>query len=421
MMTFSAPLFGMSTIISRLKGENNFSEIGCVFQQGCLYAILLSLPVISIMGVIKSFLILLDQPPRVIELVGQYFQAYTWSVPIGMLLTSIQQLALGIRENRAITSIGIIGLVTSVFVGYCLTFGKYYFPNLGVAGLGYAQVARVSISLLIFILIFLLFKRYKSYRIFSRNHSNRIVNLKKLFSIGWPLSIHAASEFLTAFIITIFAGWMGQSQLLAQQIASQYILLLTVPILAFSQSTSILVGTSIGKNNWLEVKRYSSVGILLGLITVAIVFLGFVLIPKALISLYIDVKIFDSTQLFLILIPFLLITIASQFFEAIRSICGGALRAFYDTRTAMYTSIFAAWGLGLPLAFVLGNKLWGITGFAIAQSIGFGCCALILYDRLKVFIENRLLPQKHSRTLTRRAWMKLPIILHEISPNRVDL
>ena len=65
--------------------------------------------------------------------------------------------------------------------------------------------------------------------------------------LGWPISIHAASEYLAIFSLTLIAGGLGQQELIAQQISAQYIQLFSIFILGLSQASNLLVGGSIGR------------------------------------------------------------------------------------------------------------------------------------------------------------------------------
>lgn len=81
MMICSSPLFAISSIIARMHAENKMLQIGSVLQQGCMLALLLSIPAILGMIFIKPILHLFGQPESVVEFVGLYFKSYWWGVP----------------------------------------------------------------------------------------------------------------------------------------------------------------------------------------------------------------------------------------------------------------------------------------------------------------------------------------------------
>jgi MATE family multidrug resistance protein len=407
MMVCSAPIFAVSSVVARLNGENKFFEIGGVVQQGYVLAFLLSIIAIAVIVAVKPILNALGQLSDIVDLINSYFRAYIWGIPAAMFLTCAQHLSIGLKKTKIVTIVGIIGLILSVFISYCLTFGKLGLPNLGVYGLGYGQAARVWISFLILSVFYIFSNEFKKFNLYGVNHIDRLLNLKNLFKIGWPISIHAASEFFIAFIVTIFVGWMGKTQLAIQQIACQYMLLLSVPVLAISQASNILVGTSIGKKQWDNARRYSITGVALVVSIVIIVFLCLAITPESLIlSPYIDVKNNVNSGLISIFKPFLMIVMISQIFESTKTICNIILRAFYDTKPPMLISIFSGWIIGLPFAYILGNKLWGMNGFAIAQSISAAFGAFLLLDRLNVFSYNVSNPDTKAKVISTKLWPK---------------
>ncbi|MEO1942912.1 MAG: MATE family efflux transporter, partial [Candidatus Thioglobus sp.] len=288
MMICSSPLFAISSIISRLNAENKTFQIGSIIQQGSVFALLLSIPAILAMIFIKPILHLFGQPDGVVELVNLYFQAYCWGVPTAMLLTCVQQVLLGLKKTRLVTLVGAASLVVSVSFGYILAFGKMGFAPQGVSGLGYAQVLR---SVIILVTLFLVLnKEFSAFGLYTKWSINKILELKQIFKLGWPISIHAASEYLAIFGITLIIGGLGQTELIAQQIATQYMQLLSIAMLSLSQASNLLVSGGVGKRDWESMQNYGYQGVLLGISISLIAILGFAVFTNVLVSPYLNIS-----------------------------------------------------------------------------------------------------------------------------------
>lgn len=394
MMICTSPLFALSSIVSRLHAEKSHFKIGEYFQQGCLLALLFSIPVILVMYFVKPLLILFNQPSEVVELVNLYFESYLWGVPAAFLLTSSQQLMLGLKKTRVITIIGLISLILSISIGYVLTFGRLGFSSWGVSGLGYAQAARSILTLIIFISYLRFTNEFKICGLFLKRQVNSFLQLKKIFKLGWPISIHAASEYLAIFSLVILAGKMGQLELIAQQIANQYVQLLSIPMLALSQASNLLVGSSVGKKQWVKMRQYGYTSLILGGGLGLIAGIIFCFGTEILLSPYVNKEIALAIR------PFLLITMFGQLLVAGKTVSIGMLRALYDTKIPMLISLITAWGVTIPIAYASTYLLgWGLNGLAIAQSSGMACCVLLLLDRWKVLSFNFSEPAIQLKTI----------------------
>ncbi|WP_415076573.1 MATE family efflux transporter [Legionella sp.] len=95
-----------------------------------------------------------DLSSEVRELCRDYFGAYSWAIPSGILLTCAQQFLLGVKKTKIILVLNSIGLIISVYFGYMITFGNSLFSPLGIAGLGYAQSIRTMLILIMLMLYF---------------------------------------------------------------------------------------------------------------------------------------------------------------------------------------------------------------------------------------------------------------------------
>jgi MATE family multidrug resistance protein len=76
-----------------------------------------------------------------------------------------------------------------------------------------------------------------------------------------------------------------------------------------------------------------------------------------------------------------------QFSDAIQVTAAGALRGYQDTRVTMILTLFAYWGIGLPVGYALGLTDWfgaanGPSGLWQGLIVGLSCAALMLSIRL---------------------------------------
>ena len=76
-----------------------------------------------------------------------------------------------------------------------------------------------------------------------------------------------------------------------------------------------------------------------------------------------------------------------QFSDGLQVTAAGALRGYQDTRAVMLITLFAYWGIGLPVGYSLGLADWlqqptGPRGLWEGLIVGLTCAAILLGIRL---------------------------------------
>ena len=84
-----------------------------------------------------------------------------------------------------------------------------------------------------------------------------------------------------------------------------------------------------------------------------------------------------------------------QFSDVIQVTAAGALRGYQDTRVTMILTLFAYWGIGLPVGYALGLTDWlgpanGPSGLWQGLIVGLTCAALMLSVRLTRSAKKRI-------------------------------
>src|SRR5690606_10895175 len=90
-----------------------------------------------------------------------------------------------------------------------------------------------------------------------------------------------------------------------------------------------------------------------------------------------------------------------QFSDAVQVTAAGALRGYQDTRATMLFTLFAYWGIGLPVGYGLGLTDWfgepsGPSGLWQGLIVGLTCAAILLGIRLARSARRRIRAQSSS-------------------------
>lgn len=110
-----------------------------------------------------------------------------------------------------------------------------------------------------------------------------------------------------------------------------------------------------------------------------VVVLGFWLVPKSIISLYIDINNQNNADVVALAVKLLAVAAIFQIVDGVQVTAAGALRGLKDTRIPMLIGIFAYWCVGLFTGYIFGILLgFGAIGFWWRLAIGLAIAAIIL-------------------------------------------
>ncbi|WP_119327695.1 MATE family efflux transporter [Cysteiniphilum halobium] len=363
-------------------GAKNIELCAKSFRNGLALAFALSIVVVLILLNVNHLLFALGQPKAVVEIAQQYFNAYVFAAPIFMFVIVMQQFVIAVDRKRLVVIMSFLGLFIIPLLSYCMIFGKLGFPHFGIQGLAFAYTAWAVICLSIYIFYIVTNSYFKKYALFSPSKGHGFFELqfiKKLLNIGLPIALQSVSDLLSFLALTIIVGWLGSTDLAVQQIVNQYFLLLVLPILSLSQTSSILLSQAYGAKNKADISRYANVILCIGLLFSSIIMLLFILLPHQLIVLYAGYNHGFNPKLLSLATMILILTGSRIWLDTIIEIKIGSLRGILDVRFPMLLSIIMAWLIGIPLAYVFCFSFnWGLIGITIAGIISMLISAIIL-------------------------------------------
>jgi MATE family multidrug resistance protein len=374
-------LFSVGVVIGYAFGAEKNNELGLILRSGLLLGTLIGIPVIFIMWHIGPILRFLHQQEQLIILTQKYFHGLVWGILPSIWIVCCSQFVIAIEKAKIVLVLSILSLIFMLIPGYGLLFGVFGLPKIGMAGMAYAN-AFMSWAIFILIVTYLLQNQFNKYKIFSFNKIFSWTYLKKLFTVGYPISIQFGAELAAFSLSTIFCGWISQASLAAWQIMIQLNMIIIMVPYGLAQASAILVGQALGKNDKPATRPLGHAGLLLGTVfmfTIALVYLS---VPKLLISLYLNVH--QSAYFNTVHIAVLLLAVAafSQFFDGIRNISTGILRGFHDTKVPMLVGIMATWIIGIPISYLLAFVFhWGTVGVSMGFMFGVSIGAVILLRR----------------------------------------
>lgn len=280
-------------------------------------------------------------------------------------------------------------MIFGLIPGYLFLFGKCGMPKLGIMGAGFGF--SIGSWLLFFLILLQVHKQkiFQKFELFKKNHLRRTFgHLKKIFNIGWPISVQIGGELILFSLITIFFGWLGETALAARQIIVQTNSLFLMIPYGLGQAGAVLACQYVGRRNPIKVREAGNSAFFLGLLVSAISGIIYFCFPEKLCAMYLVGKevhldtVALASQLFLILA-------AMQFFDVLRTISANLLRCFYDTFYPMVVIVFFSLILSVPVCYALGFTFhFGACGILWGSVITFAISSIILMLRWNKKLKN---------------------------------
>jgi multidrug resistance protein, MATE family len=388
--TTSGILMGVSPIVATAYGAGDRQQIDRVVQQGCLLVVGLSIPMSLLIVNFDLLMRQLGQAEMTVVLGNTYLDIMVWGFFPALGFSLLRSVVSAMSHTRIIMSIAIGGTIINVVGDYVLGFGKFGFPQLGIAGLAVASIIAVWAMFLALVGYILTQKELKTYRFFRQIYRVDRQILTSLLRVGIPIGVATALEIGLFTSVTYLMGLLGTEVLAAHQVVLQTVAITFMVPLAMSYAATIRVGQEIGQTGLLGATRAGYIGAAIGLVFMLVMAIILLLFPRQIIGIFIDTSDPRNANVVTLATGIMTIAAVSQVLDGPQKIIMGALYGLQDTWIPSILSFLAFWGIGLSSGYFLGfHTSLGGNGLWIGQSIGIAISAVMFFWRFHHLVRAR--------------------------------
>jgi MATE family multidrug resistance protein len=375
-------------LIAHSYGANSKEGVTTNLHHGLYVSFILSFSCMVAVWHAPALLSLIHQNPQVVELTKQFLHAVLWGYPALLGFATLREFVSALNYPRIVMIVSCGAIPLNVVLSYILMYGKFGFPLLGIAGIGYGN-AITEWAIFFALLSFIAKNSYLStYASFLKPSPIKWQTLGEIFRIGVPGSITSFLETVMSASLVMLMGYFGVVALAAHQIAFQCATFVYMVPLGISLAMGLRVGHMVGEQHISRALRTIYIGLGIGMCFSIIVILIFVLFPGVLVNLFIHPNETNYREVSHLAILYLTIAALFQCFDTLQVILIGCLRGLKDTfipmLIAIFSYLFIALGGGYLLAFKLqlrGVGLW----WGLALGLGFSSMLLLwrLHKKIK--------------------------------------
>jgi putative MATE family efflux protein len=338
-----------------------------VLSQVIFVSLIIGIPFIFIALLFSEQMIaLLGAAPEVIELGAQYLMIIFAAAPFRIISIVAARALQGSGDTRTPMIVEVISNLINIIVSVGLALGIWFFPKIGVPGVGIGTFTAKTLSAVIFIVIFLSSKSEFNLKNPIKNWN--FILIKQLFKVSAPKITQGLYQSLITFPFNSIVLLFGTEAAAAYHIARRVFQQLIAPMhRSYYTVTAILSGQKIGAAEVAESKKTVEAMLILTVISIGsfslLIFFG---------SPYL-VRLFgDNPQTLKLAVRFLKALSVGGPVITIYGVLAGHLNGAGNTQSALYGNLLSQTLLKLGLSYLLGVYFnLGLLGVLIALPADF--------------------------------------------------
>lgn len=372
--------FALSPLVAEAEAQGDLTRARRLTRMAFWLSALYGVAVMPLLLKADSVLTALGQTPEVAQGAGDYLRIAGWAIFPALGVTVLRNYLAALERTRVVFWVTLAAVAVNAFGNWLLIFGNWGFPELGLRGAAISSVAVHAFSflgLIVYVQVVM-----PEAELFRRIWRPDVEALAAVFKLGWPIGITVVSEVGLFAASAVMMGWLGAVPLAAHGIAMQVTSITFMVHLGLSNAATIRAGRAQGARDWLGVKRGAEVALALSAGFVVLTIALYLLLPETLVSLFLSPD--DPQRATVIAMGKVLLAAAAffQLMDAGQVMALGLLRGVQDTRRPMLYAALSYWGIGAPMAYLLGFVLeMGGVGVWLGLASGLASAAALMMSR----------------------------------------
>ncbi|MDZ8118362.1 MATE family efflux transporter [Pontiella sp. NLcol2] len=339
----------VSTFVAQMYGAGDHAGCSRATAQGIIFSVL-SVPLIMLLVPFGLFCLRISgHGPAILAMEEDYFRILMWCGGGMTMSSALSGFFSGRGKTFVVMSTNIVANGVNVVLNYVLIFGAGPFPELGIAGAGWATVIGSWLCPLIFSVIYFSGRVNREFQTWKNLRFDGWL-FKRMLRFGFPSGVHWFLDVAAFTVFVLLVGRLGAIAHIASNIALSINLVAFMPMIGMGIAASILVGQYLGRNEPENAEKVGWLAMKIGMGYVAVTGLTFVLFPEFYINIFNGQSAATvSYEELLYTVRILMVMLAVWgMSDAIALILSGALKGAGDTHFVMYFQSAVAWGVLVP-------------------------------------------------------------------------
>jgi len=246
---------GLQIIVARRNGENNQTEIGRTIDHGIYFLVPLALVMFILMKFFSEVILShVLKSEDILNATVRYIDYRSYGVFFAFTHVLFRAFYVGVASTRVITYSTFLLAVVNAFLDYCLIFGNFGFPEMGIAGAGLSSVISESVAALYFIY----YTRFRfstaKYHLFHFVTFDLKLYLQ-IIRVSLPMMLQNFLSLASWLVFFLLVEKMGERELAISNIIRSFYMLMMIPMWGLAAAVNTLVSFLIGSKRQQEVMQ----------------------------------------------------------------------------------------------------------------------------------------------------------------------
>ncbi len=358
----------VNTFVSQSFGRGQYKDCSHYCWQAIYLGLIYSCVTFAVMWPLAPYIFkdLMHQPADIIGMEVTYLRIMLYGQFVVVFVWAGNQFFVGIHRPSVTMETAIISQVINIIANYALIFGKWGFPQMGIAGAAWGTVIGAGLGAILRMGVFLVGRNHAIFH----SRETLTVDLHKIWDllrIGTPAGLaFTVNTALLGTLLFRLIGRFGTESLAATSAVYSCTALSFMPVVGMGVALTAAVGKSIGNDRKDQATRQVSICLRLSLFYMGLVGLCFLIFRHRIIAAWHLGPAASAIGTHL-----LICAVIFQVFDAVEITYNGALRGAGDTLwLCVITTVGAGTILGLGgWFFVTFYPQWGAIGPWIAYTL----------------------------------------------------
>jgi len=395
-VAFAGLLVANTTLVAHAVGADDRRRARQTVQQA-LWLSLLLCPLPLLLVINGELLInLLGSTVQVNAIADGYLNALAPAVPAMAWYLCLRGVAEGHGFTRPLMLISLGALLLNIPLNSVFIHGRMGLPELGGVGCAWSTTILIALQAATLSLVVHYHPRFKKLQLFSQWRRPQLQQLRKLLALGGPIALTSFAETSLFSATTLLLAPLGATVVAANHIAMNISILFFMAPFSISVATTVRVGQHLGAGRPRQA-RFAALQALKLSVIIPVLALAILVLGGPSIAGWYSV----DAEVSALAAQLLLLAALYQFSDAIQACSLGALRGYRDTRIPFWITLFAYWGVAVPVGYnltygVFAIEPWGVSGMWAGLILGLSLAAVLLLTRLQIISRRELANQAQN-------------------------
>lgn len=276
---FQAIIGYVNTFVAQYDGSKQYHRIGHAVFQGVLLAVLAGIVMLMLIPFSDAFFRRFGHAQAIQQHSTTYFKIICYNATPSLIAIAISSFFTGRGRTKLVMYITLFYTALNVGLDYCMIFGKFGFPEMGISGAAWATVISSIIGAVLYV-YFYLSPVYRAKFSTLKGCKPDLPLLARIIRYGLPNGLHFFLTMICWSLFVYLAGRIGENEMLATTTAMNINSLSFMPMIGFAMAVSTLVGRRLGENKPHLAQRCTWSAFVMTMVYMTVIAVGFVAIPN---------------------------------------------------------------------------------------------------------------------------------------------